>query len=146
MNLKSFSLFPWLSREIRAMIWFYIITPAIVYTKPVGNKSSERLRKQENLFLLQVCHKSRTAGLQRYKLVSDINKTYVNFDLDTIYINYDGSFSLINYPLRLSENEAWFQYLAIDMDFFRVLDIEMLVEKVSRCKRLRQLTLVCGFT
>jgi hypothetical protein len=146
MDLKSFSLFPRLPCEIRAMIWFYTITPAIVYTKPVGNKSPERPRKQENPSLLRVCHESRTAGLQRYKLASDINKTYVNFDLDTIYINYDGSSSLINHPLRSSENEAWFQYLAIDMDFFRVLDMEMLVEKVSRCKRLRQLTLVCGFT
>jgi hypothetical protein len=108
MDLKSFSLFPRLSREIRAMIWFYTITPAIVYTKPVGNKSPERPRKQENPCLLQMCHESRTAGLQQYKLASDINKTYVNFDLDTIYINYDGSSSLINHLLRSSENKAWF--------------------------------------
>ena len=130
---------------IRTEIWLYAIIPATVYTRPTGRKYQERPRKQENLVLLRVCHESRIIALERYESVPDIDKTYVNFDLDTVYIDFDGSFTIRDDPFCSSENEARFQYLAVDIDWADVFG-EALVEKVSRCQSLRQLTLVFGFT
>ena len=63
-----------------------------------------------------MCHESRIIALERYESVPDIDKTYVNFDLDTVYIDFDGSFTIRDDLFYSSENEARFQYLAVDIN------------------------------
>jgi hypothetical protein len=146
MDSQSFSLFPRLALEIRLAIWSYAMIPAVVYIKPVGNPRNKNVRKQENSSLLRVCRESRIAALRQYELASDIDKTYVNFDLDTIYIDYTDSYDLDSLPLYPSGNEARFRYLAIDMHWINFLGMDFLINKVIRCPNLRQLTFVVKFT
>ena len=147
MSLQSFSLFPQLPAEIRRAIWFHAMTPAIVYTKPWWTERVRSTRQQENPCLLRVCLESRTAALERYEKVPDIDKTFVNFSLDTVYldINYKNSDAI-----GPSENEARIQFLAIDVAWFNTAESEKLARvgelmgKFGRCKSLRELTFVVG--
>lgn len=72
-------------------------------------------RQQENLFLLRVCHESRTVALERYELLADINKTYINFTIDTIYINFDID-NFAGFSLALSKNNTSFKLFAINIE------------------------------
>jgi hypothetical protein len=122
------------------------MTPASVYTKPIRNKYIQNPRWQKNLCLLHVCSESRTAALKRYKKVSDIYKTYVNFSLDTVCIDFIDYYNLTSsYPIRPSENEAQIQFLAVDVKWFYFAGVEDLMRKFGRCKTLRELTFVVKF-
>jgi len=61
-------------------------------------------------------YKSRIIALKRYESVFNIDKTYMNFNLNTIYIDFDNSFIIYDDPFYLNKNEARFQYLAIDIN------------------------------
>ena len=61
-------------------------------------------------------YKSRIIALKRYESVFNIDKTYMNFNLNTIYIDFDNSFIIYDDPFYLNKNEARFQYLAINID------------------------------
>lgn len=122
------------------------MTPAVVYIKPTGNPHVHNFRKQGNPTLLQVTRESRAATLRRYEIASDIDKTYVNFNLDTIFIDYIDHHDLDSVPLYPSKNETRFQCLAIDINWIFTLGLEFLINKVSRCHSLRQLVFVITFT
>jgi 2EXR family len=144
MGLRTFTLFNQLPREIREAIWLYAMTPATVYIKPSWREYKARPRKQENPVLLQVRPESRAIALERYELVSDIDKIYVNFDLDTVYIDSNDYLIPLVDPFCSRMNEAKFQYLTVAVDWLEGFKMEVLVNKVSRCESLRQLTLVFG--
>jgi hypothetical protein len=142
MDLDHFPLFGLLPPEIRILIWEYSMTPGTVYTKPVGNCFIENRRKQANPPLLRACHESRSIALSHYHLVPDIDKTYVNFNLDTVYIDYIDCLDLNILTLLPSPSEIRFQRLNIDWEWICMYGMDFLVEKVSRCHNLRQLTIV----
>jgi hypothetical protein len=146
MDLRAFTLFNQLSTEIREAIWLYAMKPATVYTKCSRREYVTRPRKQETPVLLQVCRESRIIALKRYEFLSDNDKIYINFDLDTVYIDSGDSLTPLVGPFCSSKNEAKFQYLTVAVDWLDEFPMEALVAKVSRCKSLRLLTLEFGFT
>lgn len=145
MDVESFSLFDLLPPEIRIVIWVYSMTPGTVYMKPVGGSFIESHRRQANPSLLRVCHESRSVALSHYELAQDIDKTYVNFSLDTVHIDYIDCLDLGILTLLPSQSEALFQYLAVDWEWICRHGHDFLVEKVSRCHSLRQFTIVLKF-
>ena len=145
MDLDSFPLFGSLPPEIRIPIWEYSMTPGTVYTKPVGNSLIKHRRKQANPPLLRACHESRSIALSHYQLVPDIDKTYVNFNLDTVHIDYIDCLDLNILTLLPSPSEIRFEHLDIDWEWICMYGMDFLVEKVSRCHSLRQFTIVLKF-
>jgi hypothetical protein len=146
MDLASFSLFSLLPPEIRILIWEYSMTPSTVYTKPLGNKFISNPRKQANPSLLQVNHESRSIALTHYELARDIDRTYVNFGLDTIYIDCIDCLDLNILTLLPSRSENRFQFLAVDWEWICMYGLDFVVEKVSRCQSLRRLTIMVKST
>ena len=146
MDLESFSLFGLLPPEIRILIWEYSMTPSTVYTKPIGNNFLANPRKQANPTLLGVSHESRSVALSHYQLARDIDRTYVNFDLDTVHIDCIDCLDLNILTLLPSRSEIRFQFLAVDWEWIAMYGLDFLVEKVSRCHSLRRLTIVVKST
>lgn len=146
MDLESFSLFGLLPPEIRIVIWEYSMTPSTVYTKPIGNNFVANPRKQANPPLLGVSHESRSVALSHYQLARDIDKTYVNFDIDTVHIDCVDCLDLDILTLLPSRSENCFQFLAVDWEWICMYGLDFLVEKVSRCHNLRRLTIVVKST
>jgi hypothetical protein len=54
-------------------------------------------------------------ALRQYELLADINKIYINFNIDTAYISFNIR-SLGVYPLCLSKNDARFNFLTINIE------------------------------
>jgi hypothetical protein len=146
MDLESFSLFDLLPPEIRIMVWLRSMTPGTVYAKPVRNRLIANPRKQANPSLLQVCHESRSVALSQYEQAPDVDKTYVNFSLDTVYIDYIDPLDLNILTLLPSRSESRFQYLALDWEWICIYGMDYMVEKVSRCHSLREFTIVVKYT
>ncbi|KAH6705254.1 hypothetical protein BKA61DRAFT_680008 [Leptodontidium sp. MPI-SDFR-AT-0119] len=143
MNLQTFSLFPRLPFEIRLDIWHLAIIPRVVNITPLLNPH-EYPRQQENPLLLQVCHKSRTAALKRYVLSADIDKTYINFTINTIYVNFDID-NFAGSSLSPSENDASFELFAIDIEWIQFVGPKRFMEKFNRCQGFRELTILVNF-
>jgi hypothetical protein len=71
--------------------------------------------QQKNLSLLQICYKSRTVTLKRYELSANIDKTYINFTINTIYMNFDIN-NFASSSLSSSKNNTSFKLFAINIE------------------------------
>ena len=94
-------------------------------------------------------HRTRIVALKRYEKVSNTDKTFVNFSLDTVYLGINHNDSDAIGP---SENEARIQFLAIDIAWLDVAEVktpasvEKLGRKFGRCKGLRKLILMVSLS
>ena len=90
--------------------------------------------------LLQVCHESRAAALERYEISSDIEMGYVNFSLDLVYFQYIDCW-LPCHIIFPGESEARFQFVAVDIDWMYMAGAAV-IAMLRRCQSLRDLTFV----
>ena len=137
---KLFGCFSLLPTEIRLRIWSFTldaIEPRVVRANSL--RAIEYSGSKNNPTLLHVNREARYKTLQRYKLASTEDYTYIDFGKDTLFV--DCHFGLHDTLWTDPHYDPCMKIRALDMALARIRQ-DVLYKKIKRSPELRELIIV----